>query len=110
MNHENRHLAEIEEMQPEYDFSEAIQGRHAQRYAEGHLTTIYKEDGSVEVREYRPAQGAVTLDPDVAEMFPTAAAVNEALRFLLRVARKNEQIATEQQTAADPAAVTEPTA
>lgn len=32
----------------------------------------------------------VRLEPDVAEMFPNADAVNEALRFLVRVARENQ--------------------
>lgn len=32
----------------------------------------------------------VQLDPDVAEMFPNADSVNEALRFLMRVAQKNQ--------------------
>lgn len=31
----------------------------------------------------------VKLDDDVAEAFPTAAAVNEALRFLMRVVKEN---------------------
>ncbi|MCU0568118.1 MAG: hypothetical protein MUF49_16150 [Oculatellaceae cyanobacterium Prado106] len=31
----------------------------------------------------------VRLEPDVAEMFPDADAVNEALRFLMRVMRDN---------------------
>jgi len=31
--------------------------------------------------------GLVQLEPDVAEVFPDAAAVNEALRFLIRVTR-----------------------
>jgi hypothetical protein len=31
----------------------------------------------------------VRLEPDVAEMFPDADAVNEALRFLIRVMRDN---------------------
>ena len=31
----------------------------------------------------------VFLEPDVAEMFPNSEAVNEALRFLIRVTRKN---------------------
>ena len=34
----------------------------------------------------------VLLEPDVAEMFPTADAVNEALRFLIRVMRDNKTI------------------
>ncbi|MEQ9368521.1 MAG: hypothetical protein RIG63_05735 [Coleofasciculus chthonoplastes F3-SA18-01] len=37
----------------------------------------------------------VRLDPDVAEMFPNAEAVNEALRFLIRVMQENQAIAPE---------------
>jgi hypothetical protein len=33
----------------------------------------------------------VQLAPDVAEVFPDAEAVNEALRFLIRVMRENKQ-------------------
>lgn len=32
----------------------------------------------------------VRLEPDVAEMFPNADAVNEALRFLMRVMQENQ--------------------
>ena len=32
----------------------------------------------------------VRLEPDVAEVFPDAEAVNEALRFLIRVTRENQ--------------------
>lgn len=35
----------------------------------------------------------IRLEPDVAEMFPSADAVNEALRFLIRVMRGNQAIA-----------------
>jgi hypothetical protein len=38
----------------------------------------------------------VRLDPDVAEMFPSAEAVNEALRFLLRVTQGNQFAALKQ--------------
>jgi hypothetical protein len=34
----------------------------------------------------------VRLEPDVAEMFPSADAVNEALRFLIRVMRDNQAL------------------
>lgn len=33
----------------------------------------------------------VQLAPDVAEVFPDSEAVNEALRFLIRVTRENKQ-------------------
>lgn len=36
---------------------------------------------------------AVRLEPDVAEMFPSAEAVNEALRFLIKVMRDNQTLA-----------------
>ena len=34
--------------------------------------------------------GVVKLDPDVAGAFPNADAVNEALRFLIRVTKENQ--------------------
>lgn len=33
----------------------------------------------------------VQLDPDVADVFPDSASVNEALRFLIRITRENKQ-------------------
>ena len=38
--------------------------------------------------------GVVRLEPDVAEVFPDADAVNEALRFLIRITKENQLIAT----------------
>jgi len=55
-------------MQQEYDFSGGVRGKYAARYAEG--------------------SNVVVLDPDVAEVFPDAASVNEALRALAKIARK----------------------
>ena len=54
-------------MRPEYDFSKAVRGVTAARYAQG--------------------TNVVLLDPDVAELFPDTRAVNEALRTLARLAR-----------------------
>ena len=33
----------------------------------------------------------VQLEPDVAEVFPDAASVNEALRFLIRITKENNE-------------------
>jgi len=54
-------------MRPEYEFSKAVRGVTAARYAEG--------------------TNVVLLDPDVAEMFPDTRAVNEALRTIARLRR-----------------------
>jgi hypothetical protein len=34
----------------------------------------------------------IRLEPDVAEVFPDAEAVNEALRFLIRITKENQPI------------------
>lgn len=53
---------------------------------------------SLRVRKLGPGRKGfggttVQLEPDVAEMFPDADAVNEALRFLIRMMRDNQEIA-----------------
>lgn len=60
-----------DELRPEYDFSK--------------LTVVARGVG-----RRKPAKVTVTLAPDVAELFPTSEAVNEALRLLARVARESE--------------------
>ncbi|MGB3199711.1 MAG: hypothetical protein WBA99_02345 [Nodosilinea sp.] len=37
-------------------------------------------------------EATVRLDPDVAAIFPSAEAVNEALRFLIRVTHNNQSL------------------
>lgn len=55
-----------DDMLPEYDFSNAVRGKYYERYRQG--------------------TNVVLLDPDVAEVFPNATAVNDALRALVAVA------------------------
>ena len=49
---------------------------------------------SLRVRKVGPKREGfgemVRLEPDVAEVFPDAEAVNEALRFLIRITRENK--------------------
>jgi hypothetical protein len=51
---------------------------------------------SLRVRKLGPGRksfgGVIRLEPDVAEVFPDAEAVNEALRFLIRIAKENQPI------------------
>jgi hypothetical protein len=64
----SRPLASDEDtMRAEYDFSKAVRGVTAARYAEG--------------------THVVLLDPDVAKIFPDTRSVNEALRTIARVTR-----------------------
>ena len=51
---------------------------------------------NLQVRKMGPERrhfgGAIVqLEPDVAEVFPDAASVNEALRFLIRISKENSE-------------------
>lgn len=59
-----------DELRPEYDFAQlqgGVRGKYVDRYNKG--------------------TNLVLLAPDVAAAFPTEAAVNEALRLLIRIAK-----------------------
>ena len=56
-------------MREEYDFSKADRGVTSARYAEG--------------------TNVILLDPDVADIFPDARSVNEALRTFVRLTKQN---------------------
>lgn len=58
---------EDDDLLPEYDFSKGVRGATAARYAQG--------------------ANIVLLEPDVAKVFPNAAAVNKALRTLAALRR-----------------------
>lgn len=55
-------------MRDEYDFSDGVRGKYADRFAEG--------------------SNVVVLDPDVAAEFKTRKAVNDALRAQLKNGRR----------------------
>ena len=56
------------DMLPVYDFSKGIRGKYVQRLAEG--------------------SNIIVLAPDLAEIFPDSAAVNDALRALADIAQR----------------------
>ena len=58
-----------DELRPEYDLHELLKGGVRGKY----------------VARYRAGTNLVLLDPDVAKAFPDEAAVNEALRLVIRL-------------------------
>lgn len=60
----------VDEVLPEYDFSRGRPNKYAPRYAKGSIV--------------------VTLDPDVAKVFPSAGEANDALRALAGVIRRHQ--------------------
>ncbi len=63
-----KHEVDEDTMRAEYDFSKAVRGVTAKRYALG--------------------TNVVVLDPDVVRLFPNATAANEALRALGGIIRR----------------------
>ena len=59
------------DMQAEYDFSMGVRGKYAKKYLEG--------------------TNVVTIDPDVAEFFSDETAINDVLRSLIPIIKKQEK-------------------
>jgi hypothetical protein len=71
-----------DDLLPEYDFANM----------KGGVRGKYVDSLSETLRErYRSGTNIVLLDPDVADAFPTAESVNEALRMLLTIAQRQKQ-------------------
>jgi len=66
-------------LRPEYDFSQAVRGVTASRYARG--------------------ANIVVVDPKVLDVFPDGASVNEALRALAPVIRRGRRAARRRRSA-----------
>ena len=61
------------DLQPEYDFSTGVRGKHFRRYQRG--------------------TNVVVLEPDVAKVFSNAATVNDSLRALAGIIRRQKVMA-----------------
>ena len=61
------------EMPLEYDFSAGVRGKHFRRYQRG--------------------ANVVVLEPDVAKLFPNAETVNDSLRALAGIIRRQKALA-----------------
>jgi len=59
------------DMLEEYDFSQGIRGKYAERYAEG--------------------TNVIVIDPDLVKIFPDHVSVNEALRSFAAVIKQREK-------------------
>jgi hypothetical protein len=57
----------------EYDFSKGIRGKYVERYAQG--------------------TNVVVIDPEVAEFFPDQESVNQALRSLAEIIKRQKKVA-----------------
>ncbi len=68
MSSNRKQVTKEPEMRREYDFTHAVRGKYADRFPKDVVM--------------------VTLAPDVAEAFPDADSVNEALRVLIRAAKR----------------------
>ncbi len=79
---------EEDKMLLEYDFTgkKGVRGKYHEAYRRGHTVRVYEDDGVVSVHYFTLEDGAVMLEPDVREYFPTSESVNETLRTLIAIA------------------------
>jgi hypothetical protein len=80
------------EMLPEYDFTgrNGVRGKYYQAYRQGHTVKIHQEDGTISTQYFTLEDGAVMLEPDVRQYFPTSESVNKALRSLIEMMPKRQ--------------------
>jgi len=69
---QNTKVSNLDTLQPEYDFSKAVRGVTAKRYAEG--------------------TNVVVIPPEIRDVFPDTATVAKALRALAPVIRHQRQL------------------
>jgi len=86
---------ESDDMRAEYDFTGGVRGKHHRAMQGGYIITIHKADGTTLIKEVKPAEGAVILEPDVRKYFPDSDSVNATLRSLIQL------IPTQRETAAE---------
>ena len=72
-------------MRAEYDFSSGTRGKHYRAMQAGYTITIHQGNGETLVKEVKPQEGAIILEPDVLEYFPDSESVNTALRSLIKL-------------------------
>lgn len=77
-----------DDMRSEYDFTgkKGARGKYYEAYRQGHTVRIEETDGTVSVHTFTLEEGAVMLDPDVRQYFPTSESVNQILRSLIAIA------------------------
>jgi predicted peptidase len=81
-------VQEDDRMRAEYDFKGGMRGKHHQAMQAGYTITIHKADGRRVIKEVRPKEGAVILEPDVRQLFPDSDSVNATLRSLIQLIPK----------------------
>ncbi len=73
------------DMLPEYDFTgkKGVRGKYYQAYRKGHTVRVHKKNNTITTSYFTLEDGAVMLEPDVREFFPTSEDVNKVLRTLI---------------------------
>ena len=80
---------------PEYNLEskKGVRGTYAKALQKGYSVRVLKEDGTVATKHFVPKEDAILLDKDVKAHFPDSKSVNNALRILIRQARKQAKAA-----------------
>ena len=88
---------DVDKMLEEYDFSrkKGVRGKYHKAYQQGHTVRIREDNNSVSVHYFTLEDGAVILEPDIRQYFPTSKSVNETLRSLIALAPNKTAVSTD---------------
>ncbi len=79
------------DMRTEYDFSFLQRGKHYKALQAGYTITIHNADGTTVVKEVKPKENTVIIEPDIQAYFPDSESVNRALRCLIPLLPKKRK-------------------
>jgi hypothetical protein len=82
--------AKVYEMLPEYNLegNKGVRGKYVKDIQKGYSVRVLNDDGTVTTKHFVPKEDAILLEKDVKAYFPDSKSVNNALRTLIRQARK----------------------
>jgi hypothetical protein len=76
-----------DDLRLEYDLRKllkgGVRGKYYKAMQAGYTITIHRADGTTVIKDVKPQEGAVVLEPDVRAYFPDSESVNRALRSLI---------------------------
>lgn len=88
------HTPNNSHLRAEYDFSQMIggvKGKYHKAYRAGHAVKIHQDDGTTIVQHFKLEDGAMIIEPDVREYFPTEEVVNKTLQSLIELLPKKRR-------------------
>ncbi len=91
LNTMNNKIEDIEDIEPEYDFSNGIRGKHYKEFACGYTVTVYSPNKSTCDKQIVKKSNFIQIDEDIQDYFKNPKEVNNALRTYIHTKYKTKK-------------------